>query len=485
MTDKTTYQNSLVFNDKDDFSTQSQLYNKKLFLQNVSELSTYQEFQETNELTLGKTLSKFQFKQALEEKGEKNDDELDISKQELSQLGDEIDSMNVLCVKKIDASVNAFINLNGFLRFVHLKHLNLSNNHITSIYGVDMLQSLKTLELANNSITDVSALAECKKLKNVDLSTNRLDSLFDCINVLKKCEQLRSLKLNGNPLCMTYLYKQEVCLQLRFLELFDGEPLSDADYEISQKIKQNYFDVEKQQMRNSSYFGNFSKKLRGIAHTYKNEDENGESFSLLKTVVKDKEDEIEKLKEELRRRDEKMAHLQSQLDVEKLINRNQATFMEENIRLKMKMESVNSSFVDVDCNSLKCKDTIVKLNDQIKMFIDELTQLRSNSIYCQPQTQQEPKPIEKKSNIRIKNDNHKKQPKQLEEIKEEEAIEDIDIEELLKSSMTKLDDVKSLIKEIKPQKTKLKEFNSNLPGILYKKMGAKKKFNFMKDKKTK
>ena len=483
MVDNERFANSMVFNDDDKLVTQSQVYNKKLFLQNVCELSTRQELSDVNDFKNSNTLSITQFEKLIEEDKTKKDNYIDISGQNLSRLENEINGEDVLSLKGLNASKNCFINLNDFLRFNHLKSLDLSFNNISSLYGIDMLESLKTVNLSNNNLTDISYLSECVKLKNIDLGFNKLNSLNDSLQSLKEIKNLQKLKLKGNPMCLNYLYKEEVCLQLRSLENLDGEELSEADFEVSKKIKENVMNKEVKQMRNSSYFGNFSNKLRGITNLNKEKEADKEEVVTLKASVKSKQDEIEKLLVELSRKNEKIDYLENQLKVENLINKNQSLLLEDNMNEKIKQDDFNNSFIKTECVSENCKLVISGLTEQLKMCLDEISSLKDKSLN---QKQESPKATIKKKEFKITEGKDKRSNNKLEEIKEENTEEDdFDIEEFLKTSLTKLDDVKSLIKTIKPQKTKLKTINKKLPGLLSMKLGSKKKFNFLKDKQKK
>ncbi|KAK2559570.1 Leucine-rich repeat and coiled-coil domain-containing protein 1 [Acropora cervicornis] len=134
----------------------------------------------------------------------------------------------------------------------HLKHLDLSSNHIAKMRGLGGLMSLKTLNLACNELQVVEGLENLRNLAKLDLSYNninsisgfrklhgpsfslctlylqgnQLSSLDHVINSLNGCLSLKELTLSqygeANPVCELPDYRSRLFTSLKSIQILDG-----------------------------------------------------------------------------------------------------------------------------------------------------------------------------------------------------------------------------------------------------------------------
>ena len=486
--------------------SQSRIYNKQLFMQTLSQLSTYQDLPQTNNFKKAAKNPKSNFVDIFKGQDISSIEALDISNLELANLEEQPDLEELIALEMLNASNNLFINVSDFLRFNSLVYLDLSHNKLTSLYCIDMLTNLKTLIVAENNLEDIEPLIECKKLKVLDLSNNKLSHLFECLNTLKHLRKLKNLNLQGNPLCISYLYKHETLLQLRGLGYLDGEKITDADFEVSEKLKQKYFDVEEEtETQNIGNKGMFSKKLRNLAEYKKDEEEEKNDQETFAVEIQNKNETIENLKKELNAKDDRIKYLENELTIEKSIVKAYELFKLENKELKAKLETLTQSLDQSECNSLACKERYLLMSTRANMYMDEITNLKkkienpnfnhSKSMVLEPNSEDKKlKQFEirkKKRNIASANvllnseSNEIPISNDINTVNDHDNddITDNDLEEFLKSSLHKLDEAKNLLREIPTSKTKDIHKPSKAPMIFAKKLGQKKNFNFLKDKK--
>ncbi|XP_041965284.1 leucine-rich repeat-containing protein 56 isoform X1 [Alosa sapidissima] len=119
----------------------------------------------------------------------------------------------------------------------HLKVLWLVRCCLTDLDGIAALSSLKELYVAYNNISDLSQVSMLECLEVLDLEGNDVDDLVQ-VQYLGLCSQLRTLTLEGNPVCSCprpeateteeYSYwsaVRELVPQLRYL---DDVPVEEA-----------------------------------------------------------------------------------------------------------------------------------------------------------------------------------------------------------------------------------------------------------------
>ncbi|XP_009296335.1 leucine-rich repeat-containing protein 56 [Danio rerio] len=82
----------------------------------------------------------------------------------------------------------------------HLQILWLARCSLTDLEGLPALSSLKELYVAYNSISDLSPVSMLENLELLDLEGNNVDELAQ-LWYLGCCEKLRTLSLEGNPVC--------------------------------------------------------------------------------------------------------------------------------------------------------------------------------------------------------------------------------------------------------------------------------------------
>ncbi|XP_051808590.1 leucine-rich repeat-containing protein 56 [Acanthochromis polyacanthus] len=112
----------------------------------------------------------------------------------------------------------------------HLQVLWMSRCCLQDLAGISTLCSLKELYLAYNNVSDVSQVGMLENLQLLDLEGNDVDDLVQ-VQYLGLCSTLRTLTLEGNPLCLRpnptssqmadYSYRaavRELVPQLRYLD---------------------------------------------------------------------------------------------------------------------------------------------------------------------------------------------------------------------------------------------------------------------------
>ncbi|KAK2165442.1 hypothetical protein LSH36_50g04049 [Paralvinella palmiformis] len=110
--------------------------------------------------------------------------------------------------------------------------------------GLSSMNSLDELYLAYNDIYDISACSLLEHLQILDLEGNNIDEMSQ-INFLSTCSKLRSLTLDGNPVCVTpspdatsddYDYREAIKEAIPHLELLDDEPLNVSERQSHQRV---------------------------------------------------------------------------------------------------------------------------------------------------------------------------------------------------------------------------------------------------------
>ncbi|XP_065147196.1 leucine-rich repeat-containing protein 56 [Paramisgurnus dabryanus] len=112
----------------------------------------------------------------------------------------------------------------------HLQVLWLARCGLTDLEGIPCLSSLKELYVAYNNISELIHLSMMDHLEVLDLEGNDVDDLLNQVWHLGHCKNLRTLSLEGNPVCTRpspgsseadYSYRsavREMIPQLRFLD---------------------------------------------------------------------------------------------------------------------------------------------------------------------------------------------------------------------------------------------------------------------------
>lgn len=497
-------QKSLTSSQDMSIDSQSRIYNKQLFMQTLSQLSTFQDLPQSTCFKKAQKVAKSNLIEVFKDQKLSTIEALDISGLELVSLEDQPEFDELSSLEMLNASNNLFMNVSDFLRFNSLVYLDLSSNQITSLYCIDMLAGLKTLVLRDNKLEDVGPLAVCQKLKTLDLANNKLGQLFDCLNNLKQLKKLKKLDLAGNPLCLSYMYKHETLLQLRGLQQHDGEKVTEADFEISEKLKQKYFEVnENSETGGFSGKSRFSKKLRALAESNKDELGFEADGEMVNSDVDRRDLEIARLKEELAAKDECIVYLESELMVEKTMVKAYEMFKLENQELKVKLANLTQSLGQTDCRSLACKERYLGLVTSSSMYIDEVRDLKRQMSEHGIQGSKSMVMENREPERKLKEYDIRKQrrmpnsattlsqfpmvdtqvPPKPVSLNDAEEVTEAELEEFLKSTIIKLDEAKSLLKEIPAPKPREPPVPSKATILLAKKLGQKKSLNFLKDKK--
>ncbi|XP_050255459.1 uncharacterized protein LOC126701415 isoform X1 [Quercus robur] len=112
-------------------------------------------------------------------------------------------------VETLDLSRNKFAKVDNLRKCAKLKHLDLGFNHLRSIsYFTEVSCHIVKLVLRNNALTSLHGIENLKSLEGLDVSYNIISS-FSEIEFLADLPSLRSLWLEGNPLCCARWYRAQ------------------------------------------------------------------------------------------------------------------------------------------------------------------------------------------------------------------------------------------------------------------------------------
>ncbi|KAL9975413.1 hypothetical protein ACROYT_G012573 [Oculina patagonica] len=133
-------------------------------------------------------------------------------------------------LKHLDLSSNHITRMQGLSGLKCLKTLNLSCNELQVVEGLDNLRNLIRLDLSYNMIRDLSGLKKLHgpafSLKGLYLHGNQLSSLDQIINCLNGCRMLKELTMSqygeSNPVCEMSAYRSSILTALKTLEVLDG-----------------------------------------------------------------------------------------------------------------------------------------------------------------------------------------------------------------------------------------------------------------------
>ncbi|MBA0690057.1 hypothetical protein Goari_007754 [Gossypium aridum] len=121
------------------------------------------------------------------------------------------ESLNLLpAVETLDLSRNKFAKVDNLRKCVKLKHLDLGFNQLRSISSFSEVSChVVKLVLRNNSLTTLCGIENLKSLEGLDVSYNIISNFLE-LEFLGGLPSLRSLWLEGNPLCCARWYRAQV-----------------------------------------------------------------------------------------------------------------------------------------------------------------------------------------------------------------------------------------------------------------------------------
>ena len=130
----------------------------------------------------------------------------------------------------------------------NLKELNLTNNQISEIKYLTPLKSLIHLGLSYNQISNQNVpliVRNFPSLFCLDLQHNTLCDLSHSIQFFQKLENLRLLYLAGNPLALTYRYREILKENLQELRFIDGTPaFTEVEESLKKKMRKRFLKQE-------------------------------------------------------------------------------------------------------------------------------------------------------------------------------------------------------------------------------------------------
>ncbi|KAG7944831.1 hypothetical protein I3843_15G123800 [Carya illinoinensis] len=135
-------------------------------------------------------------------------------------------------VETLDLSRNKFAKVDNLRKCAKLKHLDLGFNNLRSIsYFREVSCRIGKLVLRNNALTTLHGIENLKSLEGLDVSYNIISN-FSEIEFLVCLPSLRSLWLEGNPLCCARWYRVQVFSYFTHLDKLklDDKHISNREY---------------------------------------------------------------------------------------------------------------------------------------------------------------------------------------------------------------------------------------------------------------
>ncbi|KAF5469189.1 hypothetical protein F2P56_013281 [Juglans regia] len=135
-------------------------------------------------------------------------------------------------VETLDLSRNKFAKVDNLRKCAKLKHLDLGFNNLRSIsYFREVSCRIGKLVLRNNALTTLHGIENLKSLEGLDVSYNIISN-FSEIEFLVCLPSLRSLWLEGNPLCCARWYRAQVFSYFTHLDKLklDDKHMSNREY---------------------------------------------------------------------------------------------------------------------------------------------------------------------------------------------------------------------------------------------------------------
>jgi hypothetical protein len=100
-----------------------------------------------------------------------------------------------------------------------LRHIDLSQNLITSLRPIRALPSLETINCSNNNLKVLDGLEECPQLSSIIAADNQIATIGD----LRSLSRLRTLGLRGNTLCSIAALPHHLPAGLHSLDVANNE----------------------------------------------------------------------------------------------------------------------------------------------------------------------------------------------------------------------------------------------------------------------
>ncbi|KAI4351046.1 hypothetical protein L6164_005434 [Bauhinia variegata] len=135
-------------------------------------------------------------------------------------------------VETLDLSRNKFAKVDNLQKCTRLKHLDLGFNHLRTIAPFSQVSHhIVKLVLRNNALTTLRGIENLKSLEGLDVSYNIISN-FSELEFLEGLSFLRSLWMEGNPLCCARWYRAQVFSFFAYSEKFklDDKEISTSDF---------------------------------------------------------------------------------------------------------------------------------------------------------------------------------------------------------------------------------------------------------------
>lgn len=150
-------------------------------------------------------------------------------------------SLDIMNLEVLNLNENRFSVIDGFYKSVMLRDVKLRGQrgedvvqfspHTLNVFA----QSLRILDLSRNRLTEIYYLEYLGRLDTLDLSDNSLADMALLAPVLSNLPGLRTLRLEGNPLCRTAAgavarYRDEAILRAPRLAELDGKAVEQREH---------------------------------------------------------------------------------------------------------------------------------------------------------------------------------------------------------------------------------------------------------------
>ena len=154
-----------------------------------------------------------------------------------------IDNLNPLVsLTRLYMDNNFIERITGLDNLVHLVWLDLSFNRIQKIEGLENLKRLQVLALYHNQISKLESLDHLPHLNVLRLGKNRISNRDDIL-YLRRLRRLRTLSVEGNPMCQSEGWEDYIKALLPNLVCLESHMINDREQAVT-KYQGDVFKAE-------------------------------------------------------------------------------------------------------------------------------------------------------------------------------------------------------------------------------------------------
>ena len=319
-------------------------------------------------------------------------------------------------LKTINLAHNSLLNTASLFPFFSLRTLDVSHNCITALGHIDCLVSLEEINLDHNMIESIAPLALCAQLKTVSVQHNHLCQLFEVIRAVKPLTHLEQLSVEGNPFKLSHAtYREFLITMLPQVKVLDETCINDIEREVALQIIQGEKgegSVALPDEKGNDSTG-YATKLRELTRrpqtpVFDTEEQSSHREQEIKTLNL----QIAQLREEIICKDVENERLKKELKSLKTFDAAAVS----NFKCFSKIERCVSAKEPNTCSNSACRQMKKSLQRHLDAALEKLSQREKGG--------------EKPQNL----------------------SEDDDIESIVQKSLSKINEVRSLIKDMSGQK---------------------------------